>query len=520
MKVAFRADASIDIGSGHVMRCLALADALRDRGDEILFLCREFPGHLCEVIEAHGHSVHRLPAPEAHVANDVGTDPANWLGVDFLCDATDCQGALGAWGYPDWLVADHYGIDCRWEKVLRGNCGRIMAIDDLANRSHDCDLLLDQNLQSRPGRYEGLVSGNCRRAIGPRFALLRPEYAALRATLQTRTGQVRRLLVFLGGGDPGNFTAVVIQAIGDSSLGDRLDLDVVIGAANPHRQAIAGLCNTLPCARLHVQTSEMAHLMAEADLMIGAAGSTTWERCCLGLPAILVSLASNQRDNGRQIAARRAAVYLGDAADTDSTRLATMLGKLASRPGFVRRLGKRASAVTEGCGANLLALILHGDSIRLRRARADDCECVWRWRNDPRTRQTAFDPHPIDPAAHRYWYERVLKNPEQTLLIGTIFHQDIGVLRYDAAEETAEVSVYLDPELHGLGLGSSLIAAGNRWIENEATSVRVVVARIRPENEASLKAFGDAGFRHDSADRFTLRWRPSGRFGSDVRLVN
>lgn len=469
---------------------------------------------MCEAIAARGHAVQRLPVPEAQ-AN--GADNAS---DDWLRDATDCKAALRAWGYPVWLVADHYGIDCRWEGLLRGHCGGIMVIDDIANRMHDCDLLLDQNLQSRPNRYVGLVSDSCRRAIGPRFALLRPEYAALRATLPARSGLVRRLLVFLGGGDPDNFTAVVLQVIGGSGLGDRLDLDVVIGAANPHRQAIAGLCNELPCAKLHVQTSEMADLMAAADLMIGAAGSTTWERCCLGLPAILVSLASNQRDNGRQIAARRAAVYLGDATDTAGVRLAEMLGRLALRPGFVRRLGKRALAVTEGCGANLLALILHGDSICLRRAREGDCERIWRWRNDPRTRRTAFDPGPIDLATHHQWYERVLENPKQTLLIGTILGQDVGVLRYDVEEDTAEVSVYLDPELHGLGLGATLIAAGGRWIENETTSVNVVIARIRQENRASRKAFGEAGFRRDSADPCIFQWRRDDRSNSLIQIGN
>lgn len=518
MKVAFRADASIDIGSGHVMRCLTLADALRDRGDETLFLCREFPGHLCETIAARGHSVRRLPAPKASDANRTAAETADWLGVGWLRDATESKAALAAWGDPEWLVVDHYGIDARWEGILRAHRRRIMVIDDLANRVHDCDLLLDQNLQSGPDRYASLVPDNCRRTIGPRFALLRPEYAALRATLPARTGQLRRLLVFLGGGDPDNFTSVVLQALGDSALCDRLSLDVVIGAANPHRQAVARLCSELPSARLHIQTSEMAELMAAADMMIGAAGSTTWERCCLGLPAILVSLASNQRENGRQVAACRAAVYLGDSTDTDGVKLAAMVSKLASRPSFVRRLGKRASDVTEGCGANFLAMLIHGNNILLRRAREGDCERVWRWRNDPRTRHTAFDPSPIDLAAHRHWYKRVLENPNQTLLLGAILGRDVGVLRYDAVEGTAEVSVYLDPELHGLGLGATLIAAGSRWIENEALPVTIVIARIRPENKASLKAFGDAGFRHDSADPTTLLWRRDQGSGSATQV--
>jgi len=518
MRIAFRVDASIMIGSGHVMRCLTLADALRAKGDETLFLCREFPGNLNAEIEKRGHALHRLPVGAQQTQASETTDPthASWLGDDWPSDAAACAAALDAWACPDWLVVDHYAIDRRWQSPMRPHCNKIMVIDDLADRPHDCDLLLDQNLQSHAERYRALLPPGCRRLLGPRFALLRPEFQQLRPGTPPRTGQIRRLLVFLGGGDPENFTATVLQGVLASGLGPTLHLDLAIGAANPHRPALEALSRQFPSARIHVQTPDVAALMASADLMIGAAGTTTWERCCLGLPSLLVSLADNQRENGRQIARRRAALYLGDAASVSADRIGTVLRKLAARPELSRRIARRACDVTAGCGAELLALTLHADQLQLRRARPDDCERIWRWRNDPRTRQSAFDPRPIDLAAHRRWYQGVLDNPRQTLLIGAILDQAVGVLRYDVDEESAEISVYLDPERHGLGLGGQLIAAGSRLIRDALPAVTDLVARVRPENAASLKAFRDAGYRAEDADPLTLHWHPNGFTGADA----
>lgn len=509
MKFAFRADASIDIGSGHVMRCLALADKLRAQGAQTLFLCRNFPGHLYDIIEARGHALHRLPPPDTPCTPDAQKAPAHaaWLGVAWQQDSEECAAALAAWGRPDWLVVDHYAIDRRWEQRLRKHGEKIMVIDDLADRAHDCDLLLNQNLQSGAARYDGRLPKKCRRLLGPRFALLHPEFNAWRTKRSTPDGHLHRLLVFFGGSDPHNFSATAVQAIRASSLGEQCHVDLVLGAANPHRAAIAAICRSLPKISVHTQTPNMAALMAEADLMIGAAGTTSWERCCLGLPAIVVSVADNQRENGRQLARHRAAIYIGDAVDTSAEHLSKLLDKLAARPSFVRRLAQRALQITEGKGVDLLALALHAEQLQLRPARIEDCERLWRWRNDPKTRQASFDSRSIDLAEHRNWYRRVLDNPEQTLLLGSIASQNIGVLRYDiGAENQAEVSVYLDPDLHGIGLGSPLIAAGCRWLSDAQPLIKNIVARIRPNNSASRHAFTRAGFSQQDVDPLALHW--------------
>lgn len=518
MKIAFRADASTVIGSGHVMRCLTLADALRAQGDETLFLCREFPGNLNAEIEKRGHRLYRLPThPPLPQSEAVDPSHASWLGDEMQTDASECAAALASWGCPDWLVADHYAIDRRWESRMRAHCAKIMVIDDLANRPHDCELLLDQNLQETSMRYKQLLPQNCRRLPGPRFALLRPEFRLLRQTAGVKSGELKHLLVFMGGGDPDNFTTTMLQGVLESGLAPQLHLEIVIGSANPHRQEIEAMSQRFPKARTHTQTPDIAVLMAGTDLMIGAAGTTSWERCCLGLPSLLFSLAANQRENGRQIARHRAALYLGDAASTSAEVIGRLLRKLATRPALIRQIAQRAFELTAGCGAELVALALHASQLQLRHAGIADCEQLWHWRNDERTRQSAFDPRPIDLATHRNWYRRVLDNQRQILLIGSIRERKIGVLRYDTEGKSAEVSVYLDPELHGLGIGSQLIAAGNLWIKKNGLPINDIVARVRPENVASFKAFGDAGFSPENDDRFTLHWHPDSSRNAGLR---
>lgn len=299
MQVAFRADASLQMGTGHVMRCLTLADALREGGASCSFVCRPHPGHLLTLIAQRGHQALALPElKEDAEPNQNGTAHGHWLGTDWAVDAQDTRQALSAQtgGQPvDWLVVDHYALDFRWEEALRSQAKRIMVIDDLADRPHACELLLDQNWygDTNDARYDRLISLSANRLLGPRFALLNPAYSQLRAVLPQRDGIVRRVLVFLGGSDPTNLTASVIKAMMVPDI-QELALDVVVGVNHPDPTLIAALVGERPHTVLHQNLPSLAGLMARADLMIGAGGSTTWERMCLGLPSLVIGVADNQ----------------------------------------------------------------------------------------------------------------------------------------------------------------------------------------------------------------------------------
>jgi UDP-2,4-diacetamido-2,4,6-trideoxy-beta-L-altropyranose hydrolase len=297
LKIAFRVDASLAIGAGHVMRCLTLADALRERGAYCLFICRPHVGNLLELIQQRQHHVFILPElniGELHNADD--STYGAWLGADWTIDAQDTYQVLEK-DYFDWLVVDHYALDQRWEQFLRTKCGRIMVIDDLANRLHDCDLLLDQNLGRNADDYNSLLSSTSNLIIGPKYALLRPEFSQLRVSSLARRAvpKIQQLLISMGGVDKDNLTCQVLAALKISGMPSNIRVIVVMGSNAPWINKVREVSTSFdqPISVL-MGVSEMAKIMAESDLAIGAAGTTSWERCCLGLPAIQMALAENQ----------------------------------------------------------------------------------------------------------------------------------------------------------------------------------------------------------------------------------
>ena len=299
MNVAFRVDAAPEIGSGHLRRCLCLADALRARGAHTRVVSRGLPPHLRALCDAGGHEVRELheadgPGSGADIEPAAGGPAhARWLGTSQGADAAATRAVLAGASW-DWLVVDHYGLDARWESALRPAAGRILAIDDLADRAHDCDVLLDQNLHVEPeARYAGKVPEASRLLLGPRFALLRPEFARARARVAERTGPVQRVLVAFGGADAANHTTAALQALAAAAGSTRPAVDVVVPAGHPHVAAIDAACRRdgFDC---HVQSDRMADLMAAADVSVGAAGTMLWERCSVGLPALALAVAANQ----------------------------------------------------------------------------------------------------------------------------------------------------------------------------------------------------------------------------------
>lgn len=350
-RIAFRADASVEIGTGHVMRCLALADALAREGAEFHFLCRPQPGDLNGLIRARGDSLHDLAPPQPGWRASGGPAHAGWLGMDWQGDAAEVAPLLAGLR-PDWLVVDHYALDAAWEAAMRPYVGRLMVIDDLADRPHACDLLLDQNLGRREADYAALLPAGAPVLAGPRYALLRPEFAALRAESLARRRQPRlgRLLVTMGGIDRDNVTERVLDALDGCALPPDLEITVVMGPHAPWREQVeARAARMRNATHVRVGVDDMARLMTDSDLAIGAAGSTSWERCALGLPSILLVLAENQRSIAESLHQQEAAIAVACAREATAC-IAQQLtaGTLVS---FLQRLSRGAAAIVDGEGA-------------------------------------------------------------------------------------------------------------------------------------------------------------------------
>lgn len=363
MKVVFRVDASLQMGTGHVMRCLTLADALSAQGAECEFICRTHPGHLVEFIRAKGYSCHSLPLASAGsnlLAMDVPTRGphlahAGWLGISQQEDAAESAAILSEVD-TDWLVVDHYALDTRWETALKPHYRKLLVIDDLADRAHHCDLLLDQTFGRNVADYKPWVNAECVLLCGSQYALLRPEFAALRTySLQRReSSQLEYLLITMGGVDKDNATGQVLQALHSTELPANCRITVVMGATAPWLDEIRQQAAQLPWATtVRVGVSDMAQLMADSDFAIGAAGSTSWERCCLGLPTAMIVLAENQKI---------AATHLDHAQAVIMVRLGKIMPLQLKKiiidsikdKFFLKKLSKNAAEITHGLGCQLV----------------------------------------------------------------------------------------------------------------------------------------------------------------------
>jgi len=326
------------------MRCLTLARALAERGGSCEFICRAHGGHLIDLIRERGFAVHVLPLESMDSVVVDGTAHAHWLGASQTHDAQACEPVLKVL-QPDWLVVDHYGLDCRWEQAMRQFTGRIMAIDDLADRPHDCDMLLDQNLGRQAQDYIGLFRPHTQTLIGPAYALLRPEFAQWREySLQRRIQpQLKHLLITMGGVDQANATGQVLDVLSKCELPDDLRITLVMGQNAPWLSQVQALAKAMyRPTQVLVGINNMAQLMAESDLCIGAAGGSAWERCCLGLPTLVLILAANQQGGAMALQAHGAAWL---AADTD--QLINQLTALFNPEKAVAILGDMSQAASK-----------------------------------------------------------------------------------------------------------------------------------------------------------------------------
>jgi UDP-2,4-diacetamido-2,4,6-trideoxy-beta-L-altropyranose hydrolase len=359
MKIIFRTDASIDIGTGHVMRCLTLAQALRDKGESCRFICREHAGNLLDLIRQRGFEAQALPMQVVLQERLVQQDAIGenilahtaWLGADWQIDAEQTKSAIGDVA-ADWLIVDHYALDVRWEAALKSNYQKLMVIDDLADRPHACDLLLDQNLGRTEQHYASLIPANCKVLTGPQYALLRPEFSKLRQySLDRRaTPQLKRLLITMGGVDKGNATGQVLAALTGCALPTGCHITVVMGPHAPWLTQVSNQAEKMPWTiEVLVNVDNMARLMAENDLTIGAAGSTSWERCCLGLPTLMVVLADNQKDAAAHLE-HAGAVYCMTLDTQLHQQLQEQIQCLLNRPETLNRLSFSASQITTGAG--------------------------------------------------------------------------------------------------------------------------------------------------------------------------
>ncbi len=357
MKIAIRVDASSEIGTGHVMRCLTLANMLKARGDKIHFICRSHPGHMADLIKDSGYGYTRLPMNEELPLVNDDENPLkheSWLGASWRKDADQTVSVLRNLK-PDWLVVDHYAIDVKWERKVKVVTNiKIMAIDGMADREHDCNMLLDQSCSTEEdNRWENLLPVNCKLFIGPRYSLLRSEFIEAAQTMGARDGSIKRILIAFGGVDQPNATNAALMAVIALNRPDII-VDVVVGAGNPHQDRLKVACLGFTNVTLHVQSSNMTSLMTAADLSIGGGGTMMWERAFMGLPSIVIAIAENQIGDsiiGNEMGIHR---YIGMFHDLTLEQITDCVRFYLTNPALLNALSQKCLSLRVACDLPLI----------------------------------------------------------------------------------------------------------------------------------------------------------------------
>jgi len=490
MKIAFRTDASSQIGTGHFMRCLTLADELKNKGARIRFISRNLPAHLCDMLDAKGMEYVPLSVDVVQEQSD-DLAHSNWLGTSQVQDVKATIQVLAdhLW---DWVVVDHYALDKRWESEVRVRAKQLMVIDDLADRRHDCDVLLDQNFYAGMlTRYSGKVPMHCQLMTGPRYALLSKEFRKLREQIKPHTGEVKRILVFFGGVDADNYTSQAIGAL--SAMNIALHVDVVIGKQHPNRDQVQNACiaHGYGC---HLQTTRMAELMAEADLTIGSGGTAMWERCCLGLPAISFCVAENQR---KQIAdaAEAGLLYAPTCGKNLVKTIRHHTSMLLENPALLKLISNTEMKVVDGKGTARIVSVMGIPGIEIRHATEYDSQHLFESRNHSTIRALSRNNAPLVWEDHQRWFGEVIEDKDIELLIGMSANQPVGVVRFDKAGDVAEVSIYLVPDGGFEGQGRNLLLSAERWLKANRCDIKGIRASVLDENVASKNLFFSANYR-------------------------
>lgn len=496
MKAVFRVDASNHMGSGHFVRCLTLANALRQRGADVRFICRAHVGNMIATLARSAIPVVVLPAPPTKKKHT--EDYALWLGVTQETDAAETVAALNG-ERPDWLIVDHYGLDAGWEGALRPHVGHVLAIDDLANRPHDCDVLLDQNYsRDAATRYENWLPSHCQRLLGPRYALLRPEYAEFRKIRASREGKVQRVLVFFGGTDVANATGTALEALMAPEFRE-LHVDVVVGASNPHRGVIERQVSQRPFTALHEPRPHLADLMALADLALGAGGATTWERLCLGLPSLVVSIAENQVPACGSLGSSGYIEYLGPISGIGSEQIRLGLLAMMNNPPLLEGMVTKGKILVDGLGALRVAEKIDptpAEQLQLRPAQREDVVLYFNWVNEPEVRSQSFDAAPIPWHVHQKWFYNRLADPNCRLWVLLAGMLPVGQIRFDVEGDEARIDYSLDVLVRGRHWAANMVAMGARLLQDSLPVM--LTAEVKEGNFASRAVFMRLGFESPS----------------------
>jgi len=489
-----RCDASSRIGIGHVKRCISLANALQEFGAKIEFVVRDL-GLDYTMIFGSEWPFHLLPAPDHDLpAPNTASPHSAWAQVSQEFDAKQLI-EMFTDKPPIRVVVDHYAFDEKWHKLVATGLGcQIGVIDDLADRRIAADIVIDHNYHvDHADKYAAVITRKTHVLGGPKYALLSKAYTS--APHYVFHEKVRSIGVFMSGTDPEGVSLLVLKAI--DAAGFSGPVEIISTSGSPILPQMQEAVQKRPNTQLTLDLADLATFFAKHDLQIGAGGGATWERFAIGVPVIAVSIAANQKEALSELASL--SVLLQSAKDKEY--LSNAIQKMLNYPDIRREFCAQSRRLVDRKGATRVAVEILPQW--LREADANDTEMAFKWRNAVRTRRFANDSSELDLIKHVEWWQNTIHDPNRYLLIFMVGDRPCGVLRYDRTGNRALVSIYLDPERHGLGLGTQLLKLGKKWLNNEHCEIAYIDAIINERNMASIATFTKVGFEK-KGDRYVL----------------
>jgi UDP-2,4-diacetamido-2,4,6-trideoxy-beta-L-altropyranose hydrolase len=491
LRAALRADASAELGTGHLRRCLSLAQALADTGFDVEVLGSGDRDVFMSTAQAYPFEV-------------------RWLGVSpTIGDADRSLQVLQSFA-PDWVVVDHYLLDANWHRALKTGTGAcVLAIDDLADRLLAPDLLLDHNPHPDPRqKYAGRIDPRTPALMGPRFALLHPAYATAPRHVPAET--VRSIGIFMGGTDPRNACAAALLACRERAGFDG-PVEIVSSRSSPHLAHLARLCGQWPDTTLTLDLPDLREFFARHDLQLGSGGGAALERCCIGAPTLAIAVADNQLVALPHLSAQGVLQWVGrglpiaNDASTDGLLKAALgdaIRALLDAPVQRRQaLSAQAMRLVDGLGSRRVAAVMQvaaGGSLVVRHADAGDEQLILDWANETSARANAFNPRPIDPDAHRHWFAARLADASACclLLLESANAVPVAQVRFDRMASGWEISYSVDAAFRGWGVGRrALSLAFDELARRHGPSP--LTARVMLHNPASVAVFDQLDFARE-----------------------
>ncbi len=473
--LVIRADAGPEIGTGHVMRCLALAQAWQDAGGHAIFAMATEVPNLEDRLKSEGMENAYLPVEPGSSDDAIATG--------------NLAREMGA----AWVVVDGYHFIANYQRRIKESGMQLLFIDDCGHTDHYyADIVLNQNIYAQEGLYADREPYT-RLLLGTRYALLRREFLKWKKWNRDIPGVGRRILVTMGGSDPGNISLKVIKAIQALDIQD-LEVKIVIGPSNSHA---ASLADAVHCSlfTVHRSVENIPELMAWADLAVSAAGSTCWELAFMRLPALLLVVADNQNCVADRLEVAGAAINLGRQSAVSPPEVSRALLRLLRDRGEREAMARSGRNLVDGEGAARVVKCLQGGGMELRPASVDDCRLLWKWANDPETREVSFSPESIKWEDHVKWLESKLGDSDCVLLVASNGEgTSIGQVRFDVDGGEAIISVSVDKAFRNRGYGNRIIrlACGKVF---ETARIGSIHAYVKEGNYGSAKAFFKAGFK-------------------------